>query len=120
GVLGRGEYLKANTASYLTSSKRDSVCSKSFGFSRKAHNDVAGDADLAPRRLHPRNAFEVLLAGIEALHGLEHAGRAALHRQMHVVAECRNRIYGFNNVSSEISWVRGHEAHPLHIRKFAH
>src|SRR5437879_1700120 len=39
---------------------------------------------------------------------------------MHVVTECRNRIYGFNNVSSEIPRVRGHEAYPLDTWNFAH
>src|SRR5579872_912377 len=51
-----------------------------FRLSGKTNDHVTGNADLAPRRLHPGNSLEILLAIVKPLHGIEHASRSALHR----------------------------------------
>src|SRR6266568_9080797 len=90
-----------------------------FGFAREAHDDVAGDADIAVGGLHPRNSFEVLLTSVEALHGVEHAGGSALDWEMHVIAERRHCVDGFNDVFSEIAGVRSGETHAANSGDFA-
>ena len=63
------------------------------------------------RGLHPGDAFQILLAGVLAEHGVEHSRRAALHRQMHVIAERRDGVDGVHNVLGEVARMRSGEAH---------
>ena len=70
-------------------------------------------------RFHPRDAFEVLLAGVEALHGVEHARGAALHGQVHVVAKGRYGVDGVHDVAAEVARVRSGEAHAADAWNFA-
>src|SRR5208283_128907 len=87
---------------------------------READDDVAGDADIAARGFHPRNAFQILLASVETLHGAEHASRSALHRQMHVIAERGSRVDGVDNVAAKIARMRSGETHAPDARNLAH
>ena len=89
-----------------------------FGFAWEAYYDVGGDADLAFCGLHPGDTFEILVAIVETLHGIQDPGGTALHRQMHVVTKCGGGFDGLHDVASEIAGMRGGEADPLDSRGF--
>src|SRR5206468_1638664 len=86
----------------------------------KADDDVSRNADGSPCRLDPGNSLQIFLAGIEAHHGLEHPRRAALHRQMHVVAKRGNAVDSLHNVAGEISGMRSSETHAANSRDLAY
>ena len=68
------------------------------------------------RVLHPVDAAHVLVARVQPLHRRQHAGRAGLHRQMHVIAEHRIRVHGVDDLLHEIARMRGGEAHAADAR----
>src|SRR5579863_2031547 len=74
-----------------------------LGFSWKTNNYVRRQRDISPRSLDPSDAFQVLLARIETLHGIEHARGAALHRQVDVIAQRGHGINGLDDVTPEIA-----------------
>ena len=90
-----------------------------FGFARKTYDQIGGNRDIALGRVDPRNAFEILVAGVEPLHSVEHAIGAALDRKMHVVAECGGGVDGFHNVAREIARVGSGEADARNAIHFA-
>ena len=48
--------------------QRDGLLEVAIVLAGEANNDVRSNADLAPRRFHPGNAFQVLLARVLAHH----------------------------------------------------
>ena len=91
-----------------------------LSLSGKAHNNVGCQADLAAGRFDPCNAFQVLFAGVETLHGIEYPGRAALHGKVHMIAEGRHGVDYVNDILAEVTRMRGGKAHPLHARNLSH
>jgi len=67
--------------------ERQSLSEISFRLSGEPYDDIRSKADLTARGLHPGNAFEILLARVETLHGIQHSRRPALHRQVDVIAQ---------------------------------
>jgi len=79
---GAGSNLKGRRNLADLQSKSDKVSAKSSSVSPgKPTMNVAGDADRAFGGLHPGDAFEILIAAVEALHGGQDAVRSALHGQ---------------------------------------
>lgn len=76
----------------------------------ESHNDVGGERDVAPGGLDPADALEIPVASVLARHELEHAGRARLHGQVHVVAEGGHGVDGFDDVTGEVARVARGEA----------
>src|SRR5437868_979781 len=74
-------------------------------FARKSHNDIGRNRDVAASSFHPRNAFQILVAGVKALHRVQDLGRSTLNRQMNVVAEPWEGFNSIDDVFREISWV---------------
>src|SRR5260370_4986109 len=99
--------------------QRQSFSEVFFCFSGKANDDVAGDTNLALRRFHPGDAFHVLFAGVETLHGAQHAVRSALHWKMYVVAESRHGVDGVDDVASHVARGRGRKPHSPDSRHLA-
>src|SRR5215813_70987 len=82
-----------------------------FGFSGKTNDDVSRQTDRPLRGLHPRDAREVIFAGVFPEHCLQHSTGTALYRQMHVIAQSRRRLDGMDNVSCEVAWMGSRETH---------
>src|SRR5215467_13294507 len=82
-----------------------------FRLSREPHNHICCDADWAPGGFHPIDAFQILFAAVEALHGVENARRSALDGQMHMIAKGRHTIDSVDNILSKVPRVRCREAH---------
>src|ERR1700739_2182916 len=80
------------------------------GLSRKSDDDVGRERNLSLCGLDPADAFEVPVGGIFAGHHFQHARRAGLNRKMHVIAERRDGVDGFDDVAGEIAGVAGGEA----------
>src|SRR5579864_4982830 len=74
-----------------------------FRFPGEAYDDVGSEADFAARGLYPGDALEILLARVEALHGIEHTARAALYGKVYVVAEGGNGLDGVDDVFAKIT-----------------
>ena len=112
--IGTRRILEAENAVVLDFIQKDNVCSKSASVS-PGKPTIMSDVILIPAwPLHPGDALHILLAGVEALHGIEHAVGTALHRQVHVIAQGRNPIDGFHDVTPEIPGMRSGEAHSPH------
>src|SRR5712692_9700301 len=79
---------------------------------RKSNNQIAGKRYIAPSRPNPRDPFQILVARIEPLHGIQNTRRPALHRQMHMVAKRRHGIYHIDNVAPKIPRMRSSKPHP--------
>src|SRR5437879_11297024 len=85
-----------------------------LGLARETDDDIGGQADFAPGGFYPGNPLEVLLPGVETLHGVEHARGAALYGKVHVVAESGHGLDGLHNILTEVSGMRSGEANPLY------
>src|ERR1051325_6399731 len=85
----------------------DGLFEVAIGLTGEADDDVGGDGNMTARALDPGDALEVFVARVETLHQVEDVGGAALHGQMHVVAEGGNGIDGIDDVLAEIAGVRG-------------
>src|ERR1700679_3872243 len=100
--------------------ERDGVFEVAVGFAGEAYDDVRGERDVAARGLGPGYAFEVPVAGVLALHGLEDGGAAGLHGQVDVVAEGGDGVDDVDDVAGEVAGVRSGKADALDARDFAY
>src|SRR5207245_3781831 len=117
---GRGRVCEAKSSVLLhILQKRNAPLEVFHRLAGKADDDVSRNADGPTRRLDPGDSLQIFLAGVEAHHGLEHPRRAALHRQMHVVAKRGNAVDSFHNVAGEISGMRSSETHTANSRDLA-
>src|ERR1035437_8389004 len=90
-----------------------------FGLARETDDHVGRNTDLlVAGGLDPGDSLQVFLAGVIAEHGRQYARRAALDRQMYVVAQRRDGINRVDDVLGEVSWMRGREANPADARQF--
>src|SRR5262249_48637444 len=86
----------------------------------KADNDVGGNTDLPSRGFHPGNPLQVLLAGVEPLHYVKHAGRTALYGKMYMIAKGWHGIDGLDDVAPEVTGMRGGETYAADPWNLAH
>src|SRR5215207_5285183 len=83
-------------------------------------DDVRGEREPRHGRAQPSDALEVFLARIATQHALERARRAALHRQVHVLAHSRYFGQCGDHPVAEIVGMRAGEAHPPDAWHTAH
>ncbi len=76
----------------------------------EADDDVAGEGDAGHGPAGVLDEFEVLRNGVMAIHLGQYPVRAALHRQMQVLAQVRLRGNGVNELMAGVLRVAGHEA----------
>src|ERR1039458_83307 len=92
--------------------QRQSLFKFPFRLARKSNNQIASERYIAPSRLNPADALQVLVASVEPLHGIQHARRSALDGQMHMIAKRRHGIDDVNDVPPKIARMRSGKPHP--------
>src|SRR3954453_11860805 len=104
-VWARRILKSEDTVEVASLKERECLCEVGLGLAGKADDYIGGDADIAARRLHPGDALHVLLTGVETLHGVEHAGGAALHGKMDVIAQRGQCVDRVDNVAAKVARV---------------
>src|ERR1017187_9851555 len=89
-----------------------------IGLAGEADDDIGGEGITALRILDPLDAPHVFVAGVEAVHGGEHARGARLHGQVDVIADGGVGVHGIDDAAHEIARMAGGVAHAAHAGDF--
>ena len=83
-----------------------------FRFPAESRDHVGADGATGHDAADGRNAVEVPLAGVSAVHALQHVAVSALNRQVDVFADVLVTRHGVEHVVRHVFGMRGAETHP--------
>ena len=83
-----------------------------LGLAREADDEIGGEREIGPRGAQPLDGAQIVRARVPAVHRVEHAVRARLHRQMELRHKLRQIAMRRDQIVVHVARMAGGVAQP--------